>query len=137
LTKSPTAKENLAMYEVAVNREFDAQHFLIGGDWGPENDLHEHHYQVEVQLQGSILDQHGYLVDIVDIEIRLEKMINQYQGKVLNDLPEFEGLNPSIENFSRIFCLGLAQGVTEENISSIKIILWENEIAWASFRLER
>jgi 6-pyruvoyltetrahydropterin/6-carboxytetrahydropterin synthase len=125
------------MYEVAVNREFDAQHFLIGGDWGPENDLHEHHYQVEVQLQGSVLDQHGYLVDIVDIEMRLEKMINQYQGKVLNELPEFEGLNPSIENFSRIFCLGFARDISEENISSIVIKLWENEIAWASFRLER
>ncbi len=125
------------MYEVAVKREFDAQHFLIGGDWGPENDLHEHHYQVEVQLQGSDLDQHGYLVDIVDIEIRLEKMIAHYRDKVLNELPEFEGLNPSIENFSRIFCLGFARGSTEENISSIKIKLWENEIAWASFRLER
>ncbi len=125
------------MYKVAVKREFDAQHFLIGGDWGPENDLHEHHYQVEVQLQGSDLDQHGYLVDIVDIEIRLEKMIAHYRDKVLNELPEFEGLNPSIENFSRIFCLGFARGSTEENISSIKIKLWENEIAWASFRLER
>lgn len=125
------------MYKVAVKREFDAQHFLIGGDWGPENDLHEHHYQVEVQLQGSDLDQHGYLVDIVDIEIRLEKMIAHYRDKVLNELPEFEGLNPSIENFSRIFCLGFARGSTEENISSIKIKLWENEIAWASFRQER
>ena len=26
------------MYNVAVKREFDAQHFLIGGDWGLENE---------------------------------------------------------------------------------------------------
>jgi 6-pyruvoyltetrahydropterin/6-carboxytetrahydropterin synthase len=31
------------MYVVAVKREFDAQHFLIGGDWGPENEIHSHH----------------------------------------------------------------------------------------------
>ena len=35
------------MYSVAVKREFVAQHFLIGGDWGAENDWHSHHYQVE------------------------------------------------------------------------------------------
>jgi 6-pyruvoyltetrahydropterin/6-carboxytetrahydropterin synthase len=122
---------------VAVKREFDAQHFLIGGDWGPENDLHEHHYQVEVQLQGSTLDQHGFLVDIVDIETHLEKMVDNYKDKILNDLPEFEGLNPSIENFSRILCLNFSENVMDENISTVTIKLWENEIAWASYRFEK
>lgn len=125
------------MYMVAVKREFDAQHFLIGGDWGPENNLHEHHYQVEVQLQGSTLDQHGYLVDIVDIETHLEKMVDKYKDKILNDLPEFEGLNPSIENFSRILCLYFSEHVMEANISTVTIKLWENEIAWASYRFEK
>ena len=92
------------MYVVAVKREFEAQHFLIGGDWGPENDLHSHNYQVEVQLEGARLDQHGYLVDIVNIEHGLEKMVAYYRSKTLNDLPEFAGLNPSIENFARIIC---------------------------------
>jgi 6-pyruvoyltetrahydropterin/6-carboxytetrahydropterin synthase len=125
------------MYMVAVKREFGAQHFLIGGDWGPENDLHDHHYQVEVQLQGATLDQHGYLVDIVDIETHLERMVDKYKDKILNDLPEFEGLNPSIENFSRILCLNFSEIVMEANISTVTIRLWENEIAWASFRFEK
>lgn len=125
------------MYMVAVKREFDAQHFLIGGDWGPENDLHQHHYQVEVQLQGAALDQHGYLVDIVNIETHLEALVVKYKNKILNDFPEFEGLNPSIENFSRIFCLEFSENVIEPNISTVTIKLWENEIAWASYRIEK
>ena len=125
------------MYMVAVKREFDAQHFLIGGDWGPENDLHQHHYQVELQLQGAMLDQHGYLVDIVDIETHLETMVDKYKDKILNDLPEFEGLNPSIENFSRILCFNFSENVMEPNISAVTIKLWENEIAWASYRFEK
>jgi 6-pyruvoyltetrahydropterin/6-carboxytetrahydropterin synthase len=32
------------MYTVAVRRDFIAQHYLIGGDWGAENELHAHHY---------------------------------------------------------------------------------------------
>jgi 6-pyruvoyltetrahydropterin/6-carboxytetrahydropterin synthase len=125
------------MYRVAVKREFDAQHFLIGGDWGPENDLHQHHYRVEVQLQGATLDQHGYLVDIVDIETHLEILVVKYKDKILNELPEFKGLNPSIENFSRIFCLEFLENVIEPNISAVTIKLWENEIAWASYRVEK
>ena len=63
------------MYTVAVKRDFTAQHFLIGGDWGAENQWHSHHYRVEVQLHGAALDQHGYLVDIVEIEEKLEALL--------------------------------------------------------------
>jgi 6-pyruvoyltetrahydropterin/6-carboxytetrahydropterin synthase len=127
-------QEESRMYKVAVKREFDAQHFLIGGDWGIENELHYHHYQVELQLDGDTLDQHGYLVDIVDIEQQLDTMVTHYQDRILNDEPEFEGLNPSIEHFSRIFCLRLLDKIDRPNLSVITIKLWENEIAWASFQ---
>lgn len=125
------------MYTVAVKREFIAQHHLIGGDWGAENELHSHHYQVEVQLQGAALDQHGYLVDIVDIESNLDALVYHYRDKILNQLPEFEGLNPSIEHFARILCQALSARVRAENISRIVLKVWENEIAWASYQQDR
>lgn len=122
-------------YTVAVKRDFVAQHFLIGGDWGPENEKHSHHYAVEVELEGATLDQHGYLVDIVDIEHHLEALVAYYKDQTLNDLPEFAGLNPSIEHFSRIFCQQLANRIKAKTISHMTIKLWENEIAWARYRL--
>ncbi len=124
------------MYGVAVKRDFKAQHFLIGGDWGPENELHSHHYQVELQLEGSRLNQHGYLVDIVDIEFHLENLIEHYRNRTLNDFSEFAELNPSIENFARIICQRMAVEIKASNLSAITVLLWENEIAWASFRQE-
>jgi 6-pyruvoyltetrahydropterin/6-carboxytetrahydropterin synthase len=125
------------MYTVAVKRDFVAQHYLIGGDWGRENDLHSHHYAIELQLQGTELDQHGYLVDIVDIETNLEALIAEYRDQTLNDLPAFEGLNPSIEHFSRILCLELDGRILAANIRRLTIKLWENEIAWSSYCHER
>jgi 6-pyruvoyltetrahydropterin/6-carboxytetrahydropterin synthase len=125
------------MYTVAVKRDFIAQHFLIGGDWGAENTRHSHHYQVEVQLEGASLDPHGYLVDIVEIEANLEALVMHYRDQVLNELPEFAGLNPSIEHFCRILYQSMAQRIKAQNIAAITIKLWENEIAWASFRQER
>ena len=124
------------MYTIAVSRDFIAQHFLIGGDWGPENDLHSHHYKIELRLEGSSLDQHGYLVDIVDIENHLDELVGQYSDQVLNDRPEFAGLNPSIEHFCRILAQSLSVKITATNISALTVKLWENEIAWAAFHLE-
>ncbi|MCB9421629.1 MAG: 6-carboxytetrahydropterin synthase [Ardenticatenaceae bacterium] len=123
------------MYKVAVKRDFVAQHFLIGGDWGAENVWHSHHYFVEVQLEGVELDQHGYLVDIVDIEANLAALVAYYRDKTLNDLPEFAGLNPSIEHFSRIFCQTMVERIQAPNLRAITVQMWENEIAWASYRL--
>lgn len=125
------------MYTVAVKRNFVAQHFLIGGDWGAENEWHSHHYHVELQLSGQTLDQHGYLVDIVDIENHLDAVIAYFRDKTLNDLPEFEGLNPSIEHFSRIIFRALAGRIDSANIKMIAVQLWENDIAWARYQLER
>ena len=124
------------MYTVAVKRDFVAQHFLIGGDWGPENQRHSHHYQVEVRLEGDKLDQHGYLVDIVDIEAQLEALVAYYRDQTLNDLPEFEELNPSIERFSRILAETLAGRIQAATLRAVNVQVWENEIAWAAYRHE-
>jgi len=124
------------MYRVAVSKDLIAQHYLIGGDWGAENELHSHHYRIELILEGETLDRHGYLVDIVDIENSLNDLINRYRDKTLNDLPEFEGLNPSIERFSRILCQSLANSIQAPNLKALIVKLWENEIAWASYQIQ-
>ena len=125
------------MYTVAVKRDFIAQHFLIGGDWGPENELHSHHYQVEIQLEGETLDIHGYLVDIVDIEHNLDSLVAHFRDRTLNELPEFAALNPSIEHFSRILCEVFVAGTSAPNISAVTLKIWENDITWAAYRLKR
>ena len=113
---------------------FVAQHFLIGGDWGAENFWHSHHYQLELQLEGTDLNQHGYLVDIVDVEHNLNALVAYYRDKTLNELPEFANLNPSIEHFTRIVCQTLAERIKADNLAALVVKIWENEIAWASYR---
>lgn len=122
------------MYTLAVRRQLIAQHYLVGGDWGAENEGHSHHYLIEVQLQGRELDQHGYLVDIVEVEARLEEQLNYYRDKTLNDLPEFAGLNPSIEHFARILCQQLRHLLAAPNLTALQVTIWENDIAWTAYR---
>jgi len=125
------------MYTLAVKRDFIARHYLIGGDWGPENFPNSHHYVLELQLSGPALDQHGYLVDIVDVENHINATVAYYKEQMLNDLPEFNGLNPSIEHFARIVAEQLDAKLRAENISLLTVRLWENEIAWVSYTIKR
>ncbi|MCB9087552.1 MAG: 6-carboxytetrahydropterin synthase [Calditrichae bacterium] len=122
------------MYTLAVKREFIAQHFLIGGDWGEENRLHSHHYVLEVRLEGRELDRHGYLVDIVDVEKALEGLVAYFKDRTLNELPEFAGLNPSVEHFARICCRRLLEQIDVAGLEALTVKIWENEIAWAAYR---
>lgn len=123
------------MYTLAVQREFSAQHYLVGGDWGAENAPHTHHYRLELRIDAHSLDAHGYCVDILQVEKALDHMVSSYRGGMLNDMEAFAGLNPSIENFARIACHALAQALAAPNVTAFSVRIWENDIAWAAYRL--
>lgn len=122
------------MHTVSVRRRFVAQHYLIGGDWGAENEWHSHHYTVEVTLEGETLDRHGYLVDIVDIEDGLDATVSHYRDKTLNDLSELEELNPSLERFAALFHRALSEHIRLPDSSTMIVTLWESDDACASYR---
>lgn len=122
------------MYTVAVTRDFIANHFLIGGDWGDENSPHAHHYVLELRIESATLDKHGYLVDIVDIEAALDSAVGYFRDCMLNDKPEFEGLNPSLEHFSRILTERLLAAIKPPGSGEMTVKLWENESCWAAYR---
>ena len=124
------------IYQVAVRRNFEARHRLIGGDWGKENDLHTHHYEVEVSLDGARLDEHGYLVDITVIEASLDAILARIAGTTLNDLPEFAGLNPSIERLAEIFCRSVSADMGVTGLSAVSVKVFESGSAWACCRRE-
>ncbi len=125
------------MFALALRRSFSARHFLVGGDWGAENELHSHDYRLELELTGDRLDQHGFLVDLVELERQVDRLLSEYDGQTLNDSPAFSGLNPSLEHFSRILCHSLDAALSNGGVKSLTVRLWEDEVAWASFTVQR
>ena len=90
---------------------------------------------LELQLTGNELNQHGYLVDIVDVEKHLDEIVGYYKEQMLNEKPEFAGLNPSIENFARILAMSLNEKIKAKNITMLKVVLWEHANAWAAYEV--
>lgn len=121
------------VYSVTVIRDFIAQHYLIGGDWGPENEKHSHHFRIELTLSGAQLDQHNYMVDIVDIETRLDAFVATYRDATLNDTEAFRDTNPSIERFARVAWDFLVPPLSATTVEHATVTMWEHETAKASF----
>ena len=122
------------MFSLGVRRRFIARHFMIGGDFGDENSPNSHHYLVELRIEGDKLDEHGFLVDISDIERHFDALVARYRESMLNELPEFEGLNPSLEQFARILGRFLQERIDTNRLLAMEVVLWENDSAWAAYR---
>lgn len=121
------------MYTLRVCRDFVAQHYLTVPDCGPENEWHSHHFELEVVLEGERLNEHGYLIDIVELENALEKIVGRYRDSTLNELPEFNDLNPSIEHFSRIVHSSLQDSISVDSLETMTVRIWEDDDAWAAY----
>ncbi len=121
------------MYHLLVTRTFVAQHFLTVPNAGPENEWHSHVFTVEVQLEAPELNAYGYLVDIDEVKAAMDGLIRRFRDATMNELPEFAGLNPSIEHFARIFCEGLRAGIETGHLDALTVRIWEDELARASY----
>lgn len=121
------------MYSVAVTRSFVAQHYLTVPDPGPEGELHSHAFELEVALSGSELGEYGYLVDIDEVKSGVDACLDYFRDATLNRLAEFEGLNPSVEHFARIFCRTFVDECDTGAAERVEVTLWEDDDAWASY----
>lgn len=121
------------MYTVSVSTDFVAQHYLTVPDPGPEGDPHSHHYELEVECQGSDLDEYGYLLDIDELTAAVGGIEERYRDELLNDREEFADLNPSVEHFARIVADRLAGDLDAPEVETLTVRLWEDDVAWASY----
>jgi len=122
---------------IGVLRAFRASHHLIGADFGPEGVPHFHDYRVEWTLSGRQLDSFGFLVDLRTVEAVLDDAVRTVSEKCLNELPGWEGLNPSVERLSMFVSAFLVSRreswdpLHRTRGSVVKI--WEHDQAWASW----
>ncbi len=120
------------MYTVSVSRSFVAQHFLTVPDPGPEGELHSHRFTVSVRFKGPELGEYGYLVDIDAVIEALETTVGEFRDRTLNELPAFDGKNPSAEHLSRIVGDRLLEELTPEPATRLEVRVREDDVAWVS-----
>ncbi|WP_435063343.1 6-pyruvoyl trahydropterin synthase family protein [Halobaculum sp. EA56] len=120
-------------YRTTVTRQFVAQHYLTVPDPGPEGDLHSHVFSVEATFAGPSLGEYDYLVDIDDVRAALDGAEARYRDATLNDLPEFEGYNPSVERLARVLHDRLAPAAADGPAETLRVTVWEDDEAAAGY----
>lgn len=88
------------MYELTVRSAFEAAHF-IGGYDGKCSRLHGHNWIIEAVVRGERLDALGMLIDFKILKAELNKILDEFDHRFLNDLATFAEENPTAENLAR------------------------------------
>jgi 6-pyruvoyltetrahydropterin/6-carboxytetrahydropterin synthase len=120
------------MYELKVATRFAAAHRLAMVGAKCEN-LHGHNWKIEVYLVGNQLDQAGVLMDFGIIKTRLREIIARLDHQFLNELPMFQGRQPSSERIAVYVAEELRKTIDAPGVRVSRVSACESEDSCATY----
>ena len=87
------------MYEISVEKTFEAAHYLRDYKGKCEN-LHGHRYTIIVKVSAEKLNDIGLAYDFTDLKAHLNDILERFDHTCLNDVKPFDKINPSAENIA-------------------------------------
>ncbi len=129
------------MYSLAVSDHIMIAHSFRGEVFGPAQQLHGATYGVDVEFHRAALDDNGLVCDIGLALQALRAVLAALNFKNLDELPELRGRNTTTEFMAgeifRRLKAQIASGAlgpgTAETLASMRVVLRESPVAWASF----
>lgn len=106
--------------------EFESAHFYDFG--GKLRNIHGHNYEVWIIVEG-IKNELGMVMNISEIKKRIDPLIDRFDHTLLNSLPEFDGLNPTVEIISKVLYENARKVL--KNVHSVKV--FEDEDVFGSY----
>jgi 6-pyruvoyltetrahydropterin/6-carboxytetrahydropterin synthase len=90
----------MAYFEITVGAQAECA-LRIEGATPPDSDIHGRTYRLVAAFKGEKLNARGYLADERELRAMLCEVAAGLDHKYLNELPQFQGVNPSAENMAR------------------------------------
>jgi 6-pyruvoyltetrahydropterin/6-carboxytetrahydropterin synthase len=120
------------MYEVSVEKHFDAAHYLR--DYrGKCESLHGHRYQVVAKVKTATLNEIGLAFDFTVLKQHLDEILSLFDHTCLNDVTPFDKINPSSENIASTIYNMLIPKLAGTKTSLSCIEVWESPDSWVSY----
>lgn len=121
------------MYEIAVEKHFDAAHYLRGYR-GRCEAMHGHRYRVVVRIKADKLDGIGLAYDFTDLKRHLNDILAKYDHTCLDDVPPFDKINPSAENIAATIYEELKGKLAGEPVTLTCVEAWESPHQGVAYR---
>jgi 6-pyruvoyltetrahydropterin/6-carboxytetrahydropterin synthase len=121
------------MYEIMVERHFDAAHYLREYKGKCEN-LHGHRFKVVARVKTPTLDGSGLAYDFAELKKHLDDVLACYDHSCVNDIPPFDRLNASSENIAATIYAELKEKLSGAAVTLSCIEVWESPVTAVSYR---
>ncbi len=118
------------MFELIITDTIAAAHFLRGYKGRCEN-LHGHTWKIEVILISDRLDDIGMVYDFTELKPLLKEILSALDHKCLNDLPQFQEINPTTENMAKYIYYEFTKKINKVKVKQVRV--WESETASAVY----
>ena len=120
------------MYMIAVEKSFDAAHYLRGYG-GKCEKLHGHRFKVVVRVKCRELNEVGLAYDFTVLKSQVMEMLSRYDHQCLNEINPFDKVNPSSENIASNIYSSLAP-LFKGDIGMDSVEVWESPESCALYR---
>lgn len=120
------------MYQLTVEQDFDAAHFLRGYQ-GKCEALHGHRYRVVARVKASKVNEIGIAYDFTELKEHLADTVKRFDHHCLNDMPPFDRINPSAENIATTVYQELENTLAGAPVSLVSVEVWESPGSGAAY----
>lgn len=122
---------SLTVYRKA---HFNAAHRLFNPNWTDEKNqsvfgkcsnpnYHGHNYELEVGVTGTVDPETGFLINLDHLKMLIKEEVTEvFDHKNLNkELPEFQELNPTVENIAKVIWEKLREKLDDSYQLTVKL----------------
>jgi 6-pyruvoyltetrahydropterin/6-carboxytetrahydropterin synthase len=120
-------------YEVGLTRTVRAFHVMPGVP-GPEGQLHDHDYRIEVVVSREQLDDRGMVCDLDVLETAMTGLASRIDGRNLEEIRPAEAEAVTVEVLARWVHDTLSPVITGKGGNSLAVRVWETAVAFGGYR---
>ncbi|MCK8783179.1 6-carboxytetrahydropterin synthase [Roseomonas sp. NAR14] len=128
------------MFSLTVADHVMIAHSFRGEAFGPAQRMHGATFVVEAEFRAPALDPLELLVDIGLARVELRRVLDAFDYRNLDEVPEFAGRNTTTEFLAHHIHTRLAEalragrlGEGGHAVSALKVTLRESPLAWAAY----
>ena len=119
-------------YEVGLTRTVRAFHIMPGLP-GPEGQLHDHDYRIEIVVDREQLDDRAMVCDLDMLEAAMTKLTERIEGRNLEEIRPVGAEAVTVEVFARWVHDTLSPAIATAGGDTLGVRVWETPVAFGGY----